>query len=139
MPSRFEPQWSVRLRMWVGRRGAMLALAAAVDIIYGAALATTPADTAIWWPAASHELFRFPVPAWGLVWIAIGVVLLTGIPRRIPDGFHFGLAVALWSWWSVASVLDWVTTDSPGLWGLCAIYAGLALGLLVAAGWEDPP
>jgi hypothetical protein len=136
---RREPRWAARLRARIGRRGALLAVVAGVDVAYGTALATTSwtfrAGAPGWWPAALGGMFGVPVQEWGLLWIVVGLFLLTGVPRRMPDWPHFAVAIALWSWWAFAAVVY----GAAGTWGPGAIYAGMVLLVLIAAGWEDPP
>lgn len=123
---------------WMGRRGAVLLVSACSVIAYGLAMfASASMEAPSWWPASVHRLFGISVPLWGVVWMAVGVFLLFGVPRRWPDWAQFAAGIALFSWWSFAALI--YTINTPGTWGFGATYAGLALILLVTAGWEEPP
>ena len=137
--ARFEPQWAYLVRSRVGRRGVLLLTIAAVDFSYGTALFVTPPAMAHWWPASAGMLYGIPTYLWGVIWMGIGVFMLFGLDRNWPDWPQFGLASALFAWWGFTAIVYSITTGGVGTWGPGASYVGLALIVLVAAGWEEPP
>ena len=120
----------------------MLVVLGVADIAYGAALIdvqyASPETYRWWWPASLGAIFGIPLAGWGLLWIAVGVFLFTGVPRRWPDWPQFGAAVALKVWWAFAAVISAAVEVTPGSWAPGALYVGFAVIVLISAGWEEP-
>jgi len=137
--ARLEPRWAFRIRARLGRRGVLLLTLATMDFAYGVALFVTPPAVAHWWPASAGELYGIPTYTWGILWMGVGVFMLFGLDRNWPDWPQFSAATALFAWWGFTAFVYSTTQPSPGTWGIGATYTGLALIVLVAAGWEEPP
>lgn len=129
------------LGRYVGRRGAVLLVMAGADAVYGFALISTLGVSEVpnWWPASVGHVGTIAVSTWGIVWLAVALLLIVGSLRRAPDWAQFGAQLGLLSWWAFAALLNWIDNPSPGSWGPAAIYAGLAGLVLITAGWEEPP
>lgn len=132
---------------YIGRRGAVLILLACVDIAYGTAMIISRPVTMryapTWWPASLGVLAGVSVRIWGIVWVVVGLFLITGI-FRIWRGFHgarwqFATEVALKSWWALAAFWHWWKFPSPGGWGPAATYLGVAGLVILVTGWQEPP
>lgn len=125
----------------VGRRGALLATLAGMDFTYGSAMLASyglpPEAEPRWWPASVGVVAGIPVGAWGAIWVGVGLFLLTGIPRKASDRLQFAVAELLKVWWACAALLYWSETHSAGSWGPAAIYGGIAVMVLMCAGWRD--
>lgn len=130
----------------LSRRATLLLLLGATDVIYGTALLAANAagftnrwwTTARWWPAAQGELLSIDILWWGIVWIGVGLMLMTGIAVR-TDKHLFAAEMLLKSIWGLGALYWAFTTSSPGLWGPAATYVGLSALILLAAGWTEPP
>jgi hypothetical protein len=118
----------------------MLAVLGCIDIAYGLALLQPlySRAPALWWPASLGVLYGLPVATWGGVWIAVGLFMFTGMPRRWPDWPQFAAAVAIKAWWAFTAFVASIITVSIGSWGPGAIYTGFALIVLISAGWTEP-
>lgn len=130
----------------LGRRPVLLLLLGVVNVIYGAALLVANNagyinrwwTTARWWPAAQGEMLGIDIAWWGIVWIVVGAILMSGIFTR-ADRHLFAAQMLLTSVWAFGSLYWAFTTSSPGLWGQAAHYVGLSATVLLAAGWAEPP
>lgn len=128
------------------RRAALLLLLGLMDCTYGSALLAANGagytnrwwTTARWWPAAQGQLLGIDILYWGVVWIGVGLVLITGIAIR-RDRVLFAAEMMLKSVWGFGALLWALTTSSPGLWGPAATYVGLSGIVLLAAGWAEAP
>lgn len=143
-----SPRTFTQFGAWVhhqfGRRGGALLILAAMDLVYGAALITAhlgaselSATSAKWWPASLGTLFDIPTSTWGWIWIGTGLLLVSGAPRRYFDRWQIAASVTLKFVWAGASLAYWYSHRSAGLWGLFAIYCGLAGLALIISGWRD--
>jgi peptidoglycan/LPS O-acetylase OafA/YrhL len=141
MGVKFEPRWAFRLRLRIGRRGALLLVVALAYIAYGIAMALSYWDNSNsppkWWPVTTPELFGISIPIWGVIWIVVGLFILSGIYPRWPDWPQFTAAIALSVWWGFSALVYFLTVYSPGVWGIGATYIGFALTILIACGWEE--
>lgn len=125
----------------LGRRGGALVILAVMDLLFGAALVVTvphgPHDTPVWWPASAGVVLGVPSTTWGWVSIGVGLFLLTGAPRVAGDRWQFAVAVAFKFLLTGASISLWLVSHQAGLWGVSAIYAGIAATTLLISGWRD--
>ena len=130
----------------LGRRVVLLLLLGVINVVYGSALLVANNagyrnrwwTTARWWPAAQGELLSIDIAWWGIIWICVGALLMTGVFSR-HDRHLFAVQMLLTSVWAFGSLYWAFTTASPGLWGQAASYAGMSGIVLLAAGWAEPP
>jgi hypothetical protein len=111
-----------------GHRGSVLIGYAAVCEAYGTGLAIGYAPT-------FHAAFHLPLTEFGWVFIATGVTVAAGAPRR-RDGAHFALAVASATGWALLIATHWASAYG---WAAGVSWAGVAAGLLLASAWPDAP
>ncbi len=113
-----------------GRRGAFLAFLAVLDMAYGYSL---------WVTAAPQRFLNLLLPwqAWGIIWIACGVIVATGVFARW-DRFQFTVAAALKGCWALLYVKLWLADSLPRGWVAVTVWGAFALVILVVAGWPEP-
>ena len=123
-------------------RRAVLLVLAATDILFGIALwnAARYPGVVYWWPAATGEVLGIPLQACAMVWLAVGVVLITGAftPTDTP---HYSLAVLIKTWWAAGATYWWFAASgvSPGSWGIAVTYGGFAMVVILCASWPETP
>lgn len=121
-----------------GFRGAFLAIIAAINFTYGAALIVADPVQAKWWPVTQGALLRIPIHTWGIIWVGVGAFMLIGVFIK-NDRFQFAAAIALATIWAtIAMTYALIVGAGSGVWGVSAIYAGAALLILLAAAWPEP-
>ena len=121
-----------------GFRGAFLAIIAAINFTYGAALIVASPEHAKWWPVTQGAMLRFTIPTWGIIWIGVGAFLLIGVFLK-NDRFQFAAAITLATTWATLAMTYAITAGAGnGVWGVAAVYAGAALLVLLAAAWPEP-
>jgi len=125
------------LRHRIGHRGSALLFFAVLDIVYCCSLLFPPA------PDQQGAWLRFlagilPLPAWALIWGAVGLLcLFTAFRRRDSAAFAFAVGIkVLWSMLSLASgavggVDRWYV--STVIWLAFAGFVG------IIASWPEPP
>jgi len=116
----------------VGRRGAALAVLAAVDVCYGTALLA--GHTA----AATAAVMVMPLHLWGWVWIGAAAVLAAGVPLT-DDRWHYGFAALFKTFWALLIAWHWLAHREHGGWGAAMAWLGLAALVLLISGWPEPP
>jgi hypothetical protein len=118
-----------RLVQRIGHRGAFLAFLALLDILYGYSILAEPGLV------GNYDL-GLTVQSWGLVWLATGIVLLTGIATR-HDRVHFGLAAALKAAWAMIWFKLWLFEHTPRGWVPVVIWAAFAAVVVVVSSWPE--
>lgn len=122
-------------RLWrfvalhVGHRGAVMAFLTLLDVIYGYSLNVNPG------PLDAVDL-GLPIRLWSLIWIAVGVILASGVSAN-RDKFHYGLAVALKVAWSSVLIRAWMTGDYTRGWVTAAIWASFGMLLIIISSWPE--
>jgi hypothetical protein len=125
-----------RLSRQLGRRGAFLIAFGTVWglIGYGQISAPPPDQRGL------HLLLdRVPLNVWGWLWITAGVVAI--VSAWLPQGSdRFGfLALSLIVLpWVISYLVAWWQGGFPRGWIAGALYGGLAIGIMVVAGWGEP-
>jgi hypothetical protein len=125
-----------RLGRLLGRRGAfLLAFGTVWGLIgYGQISAPQPDQRGL------HLLLdRVPLEVWGWLWITAGLVAITSafLPQGSDRYGFLALPVCVTPW--IASYLAaWWQGTFPRGWIAAALYGGLAIGILVVAGWVEP-
>lgn len=122
-------------------RAAFLLLIGVMQILYGLGLLAASghhAGALHWWPGAVNQVADLPLRAWGIIWVAVGVVLtVTFWCHR--DRWQFVLAAVLNATWACLAVQRWLVTREPGAWAPAAIYTTIAVAVLLICIWPDPP
>src|SRR5262249_52293146 len=120
-----------------GRRGAfLLAFGMVWGLIGYGQISSPPPDQ-----RGLHLLLdRVPLQVWGWLWITAGVVAI--VSAWMPQGAdRFGfLALSLMVLpWVLSYLFAWWQGIFPRGWIAAALYGGLAIGIMVVAGWSEPP
>lgn len=107
-----------------------------LDLIYGFSLAVPPAEAARS-PTVRYIAELAPLPAWGALWIAIGLVLVAGAFMQ-RDRFAFTAAVALKVLWGATFLLGWALVGLDRGWVSAAIWLPMAVWVYIVSGWPEP-
>lgn len=126
-----------RLSVLLGRRGAfLLAFGMVWTLIgYGQISAPQPDQRGL------HLLLdRVPLVVWGWLWITAGAVAI--VSAFLPQGsdrFGFLALSLIVTPWIFSYLVAWWQGGFPRGWIASALYGGLAVGIMVVAGWAEPP
>lgn len=126
-----------RLGRALGRRGAILLSYGTVWSLYGYAQVASPAPDQRGLTVATQWL---PLAAWGWIWVTAGLLaIVAAFMKQGADWFGFvGLALIVLPW--VTSYLaTWLLGDFPRGWVAAAVWAVIAIPVIVVAGWREPP
>lgn len=123
------------LRHRVGHRGAALLFFGLLDLVYGSVLITStpPPGSTLGYIGANWP----PLPAWGWVWIGVGLVCTVhAFLRRDTWGFVAAMAIKF-AW---ASAYVGALLDGANVWALAgASIWVMAIGLVAnVATWPEP-
>lgn len=126
-----------RLARRLGRRGAFLVCFGMVWGLIGYGQVTSP-------PPDQRGLKllvdRVPLEVWGWLWIAAGVVaILSAFLPQGSDRFGFVALALMVTPWVVSYFVAWGQGHFARGWIVSALYGGLAVGIMVVAGWGEPP
>lgn len=116
-----------KLLQRTGRRGAFLAFLALLDILVGYSLFSSP-------PVRAVDML-LPLHTWAWVWIAVGLILITGIPTRW-DRLQYTLAVGLKAAWGLLYVNLWIQ-GIPHAWVSAVVWLTFAATIFLVAGWRE--
>lgn len=126
-------------RRWagvVGRRGEFLLFLALLDLLYGLSL-LRPAGDGRQSAAARFLVAVMPLPAWGALWLAVGVVCLVG--AFVPaDRWAFAAAAALKVLWGAMFLIGWAAGVLERGWVAATIWLVFALVVIRIASWPEP-
>lgn len=126
-----------RLGRALGRRGAILLSYGTVWSLYGYAQVASPASDQRGLTVATQWL---PLTVWGWIWVTAGLLaIVAAFMKQGADWFGFvGLALIVLPW--VTSYLaTWLLGDFPRGWVAAAVWAVIAIPVIVVAGWREPP
>jgi len=116
------------LRHRLSQRGACLLILATVDVIYAIGLTYVPPATLA---TPTYQLYAAlaPLPVWGSVWAAVGVLCLVQAwtPR---DRIAYTAATGLKIFWALLHMGAWVVGVLPRGYVLAAMWL-LAAGLVM--------
>ncbi|WP_406418463.1 hypothetical protein [Streptomyces sp. NBC_01614] len=126
-----------RLGRALGRRGAFLLSFGMVWglIGYGQLVSPQPDQRGL-----KLLLNRVPLEVWGWLWIAAGLVAV--VSAFLPQGsdrFGYAALYLMVTPWIVSYLVAWAQGNFPRGWVASALYGGLAIGIMVVAGWGEPP
>ncbi len=124
-----------------GYRGRFLGLLALGTVLYGSALivARHSRGQAYWWPGYLSSLAGIKVEYWGVIWIAAGLFLATGIWRK-RDDLQYMVATVLNAAWAVL-VMNWWWKNrdlQAGSWALAVIWSSIATATYLVSLWPEP-
>lgn len=126
-----------RLGRALGRRGAILLSYGTVWSLYGFAQITSPQPDQRGLNLAVQML---PLDVWGGLWITTGLLALAAafMPQG-ADWFGFVGLVLIVLPWTLAYLVSWLQGDFPRGWVAAAVWAAIAVPVIVVAGWRETP
>jgi hypothetical protein len=121
----------------VGRRGAVLAYLALVDVLFALSLVCPAPET------AQSSSTRFladlaPLPSWGALWFVVGVVCLVGAFVHRLDRYAFACAAGIKTLWGGVFLFGWLAGEIERGWVGAVLWLGLAVLVVILAGWPEP-
>lgn len=126
-----------RLGRTLGRRGAFLLSFGMVWGLIGYGQVTSPQPD----QRGLHLLLdRVPLVVWGWLWITAGLVAIVSafLPQGSDRFGFFALSLIVLPW-LISYFMAWLQGTFPRGWIAAALYSGLAVGIMVVAGWGEPP
>lgn len=126
-----------RLARALGRRGAfLLAIGMVWGLIGYGQVSSPPPDQR----GLRLLLDRVPLEVWGWLWITAGLIAM--VSAFLPQGsdrFGFLSLSLMVTPWIISYLVAWWQGTFPRGWIAAALYGGLAIGIMVVAGWGEPP
>jgi hypothetical protein len=121
----------------LGRRGAILLSYGTVWALYGYGQLVSPQPDQRGLTLATQVL---PLHVWGWLWIATGILALGAafVPQGV-DWFGFVALVLIVLPWMLSYLVSWLLGDFPRGWVAAAVWAVIAIPVIVAAGWREAP
>jgi hypothetical protein len=121
----------------LGRRGAILLSYGTVWALYGYGQLVSPQPDQRGLTLATQVL---PLHVWGWLWIATGILALGAafVPQGV-DWFGFVALVLIVLPWMLSYLVSWLLGDFPRGWVAAAVWAVIAVPVIVAAGWREVP
>lgn len=121
----------------VGRRGAVLAYLAVVDVLFAVSLCN-PAPVAER-PSGVRFLGEvLPLQAWAVLWAAVALVLVVGAFVHRFDRWAFAAAMLIKTLWGGVYLLGWIVGEVERGWVNAVVWLGLAVLVMIIAGWPEP-
>lgn len=127
-----------RLARTLGRRGVILLAYGTVWALYGYGQLITPQPDQ---RGLDLILRAWPLQVWACLWIAAGLVAVVSafLPQgRDAPGF-VALVLIVIPWMLGYLVSWWPLGTFPRGWVAAAIWAVIAVPVIVVAGWREPP
>lgn len=124
--------WAIR----VGRRGEFLLFLTLLDLLYGLSLCR-PVAAAAQSPTTAFLAEVMPLAAWGLLWLAVGAVCLTGA-FVVADRFAFAAAAGLKVLWGSMFLIGWLAGVIERGWVGAVIWLVFAGVVARLASWPEP-
>jgi len=117
--------------MWrVGHRGAFLLFLSLLDFLYGYSLFSTARQ-------GSHLDLILSLTAWGVIWVAVGAVLLVGSFVK-KDQIPYGLAATIKAAWACAWVKMWLFFHAmPLAWVSVVIWSAFSAIVVIVSTWPE--
>jgi len=126
-----------RLGRALGRRGAILLSYGTVWALYGYAQIISPLPQQ---PGLELALQWAPLTVWAGAWIATGVLAIVAafLPQGV-DWFGFVGLVLIVLPWTMTYLASWALGEFPRGWVAAAVWAAIAVPVIVVAGWREAP
>lgn len=126
-----------RLARVLGRRGAILLSYGTVWLLvgYGQLVSPQPDQRGL-----HLALQLLPLTVWGWLWIAAGLIALVSawMPQGVDWAGFLALPLIVLPWMA-SYLVSWLQGDFPRGWIAAVVWAAIAVPVLVAAGWREPP
>ncbi|MEV4096981.1 hypothetical protein [Streptosporangium saharense] len=119
------------LRCRLGQRGAFLLIIAMVDVVYAVGLAYIPPETRAT-PAYTFLEALLPLPAWAILWAAVGAVCLVQAWTR-HDRVAYTVATGLKIGWAILHLGAWLAGAVPRGYVSAAIWLLAAGAVMIVA------
>ena len=121
----------------LGRRGAILLSYGTVWALYGYGVLIAPRQNLIGLELALQLL---PQAVWGWLWITAGLIALASawLPQGVDWPGFLALPLIVLPWMT-SYLAAWIQGDNPRGWVAAAVWAAIAVPVLVVAGWRESP
>lgn len=121
----------------LGRRGAILLSYGTVWSLFGYGQLISPLPPQ---PGLTLALQMMSLDAWGWLWITAGVIALVSawLPQGVDWPGFLALPLIVLPW-MLSYFVSWLQGDFPRGWVAAAVWAAIAVPVLVVAGWREPP
>lgn len=121
----------------VGRRGAVLAYLALVDLLYALSLCAPAPEPER--PSGVRFLAEvLPLGVWGVIWLLVGAVCLVGAFAHRIDRIAFAAATMIKTLWGGVYLLGWIVGEIDRGWVNAVVWLSLAMLVMILAGWPEP-
>lgn len=120
----------------LGRRGAALLFFSLLDLIYGFSL-TNPSPSTATRPDFKFVAGIMALPYWGMLWLAVGVLLLIGAFLR-EDSLAWAAAMLIKVLWGLVFLLGWLIAGLERGYVSAAIWLSTAALVALLASWPEP-
>ncbi|MEU9470407.1 hypothetical protein AB0D78_28085 [Streptomyces avermitilis] len=127
-----------RLMRMLGRRGAILLSYGTVWSLYGYGQLISPLREQQ--PGLGLALQLMPFTVWAVAWIVAGLLAVAAalLPQGV-DWFGFVGLVLIVLPWTTSYLASWLLGDFPRGWVAAAVWAAIAVPVIVVAGWREAP
>jgi hypothetical protein len=121
----------------LGRRGAILLSYGTVWSLFGYGQLISPLPPQ---PGLTLALQMMSLHAWGWLWITAGAIALVSawLPQGVDWPGFLALPLIVLPW-MLSYFVSWLQGDFPRGWVAAAVWAAIAVPVLVVAGWREPP
>jgi hypothetical protein len=126
-----------RLGRLLGRRGAILASYGTMWALYGYGQLISPQPDQRGLTLATQML---PLHVWGWLWIATGLIAIASswMPQGVDWPGFLALPLIVLPW-MLSYLTSWLQGDFPRGWVAAAVWAVVAVPVIVVAGWREAP
>lgn len=126
-----------RLARALGRRGAILLCYGTVWALYGYAQIVSPQPDQRGLTLVTQ---MWSLTVWGWLFITAGMcAAVAAFLRQGADWFGFVALVLIVLPWMTSYLAAWLLGDFPRGWVAAAVWAVIAVPVIVVAGWREPP
>jgi hypothetical protein len=119
-----------------GRRGSILLILGAFDVVYGLSL-IAPGHDGLTSPATIWRQHYLPLWVWGGGWIVVGIVLLVQAAMH-NDVLGYTLAICQKVIWGLVSITSWMFGGVERGWLVGIIWFVFATMIAIISGWPEP-
>jgi hypothetical protein len=125
-----------RLGRLLGRRGAILASYGTMWALYGYGQLISPQPDQRGLTLATQMA---PLHVWGWLWIATGLIAVASawMPQGVDWPGFLALPLIVLPW-MLSYLTSWLQGDFPRGWVAAAVWAVVAVPVIVVAGWREP-